>query len=656
MATANAQHNLDLTSNAFQKCAPNIATNIRTCGTVTACNAIPMNTNNLVTSYTSGGDYLLMESLLHHDMEIKMCEARQNGLYDFFMANKVGISHKINSRKLNSGEIEIEPFILARQYSQINNAYWVVSSGVANGSNWQVNVVSSTNIPPDGRSFPPGERAYIDGITVGGTNTHTAWIIVSSTVINNAYVILILQPANAGSYLAAAALTSPTTGILRRGTANVNDYESFCAEPPAYLNWKDVPFWVETQRTSRCRSELYDKWRKLLLEDNALFREFGDLPEIEKNRQLGADWQRRMVDTMMWGKAINANQTVTLYNNLPQIDTFPGGNLNTGGAQCIGKRANMVGIYEQHQQCGRVMDLLGANLDLIALFNSLYQMKRVREASGKNEVTQFDIFTDNITAEAINTAMVAYYNAKSGNSLRLTYDVSANANGNPMAVDAMSAGNQAVHKANFGFNFRSYNIFYPNVRINICSHYFFDDYLSAMQTALGTSNNSGRLLWVLDFAGIYPGILESNEVVNTTGDLKIMAAIDAGFGCTMKVPKTTQTLMSVTGTMIVECTMGNLLIENFPVTGIVSVDANPPLYPPTTTSTTTTTTAATIFYNTSQSYTASCGVGFEGTPVTVTSAANSYVSGISQADANAKALSAATEAAQSQLVCTPIQS
>lgn len=658
--TFNAQHNLAVSSGAFQKCAPNIATNIRSCGTVTGCNAIGMTVPQLTSSYTSSNNYLIMEALFQHEMEIKMCEAVQNGMYDFLMANKVAMNKKMQTRQVNSGQVEIIPFIQARQYSPINNAYWLVSNGMANGANWQVNVVSSTDIPPDARSFPPGERVYIDGQTIGGTNTHTSFQIVSSTVVNagnpSAYCVLVLAPQNSGSYLASAALTSPVTGLLKRGTANINDYEEFCAEPPAYLNWKDVPFWIETQRTSMCSSELYEKWRKWVLADNALYREYGDLPEIEKNRQLAADWQRRMVDVMFWGKAINANQTLSLYPNLPAIETYSSPNLNTGGAQCIGVRANMIGIYEQHVQCGRVYDLQGANLDLISLFNSLYQMKRVRESSSSKMVTQFDIFTDNITAEAINSAMISYYNAKSQNTMRLTYDVSKGANGNPGAVDSMSSGNQPIHQADFGFNYRSYNIFYPNVRINIISHYFFDDYLSSMQTALGQNSNAGRFLWVLDFAGIYPGIMDSNRVVNTTGNLKTLAAVDSSFGCVMRVPTTTQTLTSVTGTMIVECTFGNLLLENFPITGIIYQDTNPPLYPPTTTSTTTTSTTTVLFYNTAQTYTANCPVGYVGSPVTVTAAANSFVSGTSQADANSKALSYATQTAIEQLACTPIES
>lgn len=580
---ATDSNNLLLQTNAFSKCAPNISTNIKQCGTVTLCNAKSMLSTELASSYTRSGEYLVMEALLQTDFEIKMCDTVQNTLYDFLMANKVSISAKWKggAQRVNSGLINIAPFVLARQYSAINNAYWAVSGGTSSGENWQVDVASTTNIPPDVRSFAVDERVYITGETGGGTKTMTSWKVVSATLINNA-VRLVLSPQNSGSYLASSRLASPVTGILTRGTANKNDYEKYCAEPPAYLNWKNVPFWVETQRTSMCKSSLYDKFRKLLMEGNPLYREYGDLDEIERNRQLGADWQRRMVETMFWGKPISANQTLTLYSSLEDIETFDGGSLGVDGAKCVGKRANMVGIYEQLAQCGRVMDLQGAQLNLISLFNELYNIARTRQGAGKQQSTVIDIFTDNITAEAINQAMISYYLAKSQNTLRVTVP----AGGNP---GVNFNRDQDLQKAEFGFNYRSYNLFYPaNVRINIISHYFFDDYLTANSSVSGQSN-AGRLLLVLDFSGIYPGIASSNRVVQKTGDLKTLASISPDFGCVLQVPTQEQTLTSVTGTMIVECPAGNLWLENFS-SAVPAVTSGGPVYPPTTTTTTTTST------------------------------------------------------------------
>lgn len=574
---ATDSNNLLLQPNAFAACAPNLSTDIKTCGTVTTCNAKAMKLAELA-NFTRSGDYLIMGALLKHDMEIRMCETQQNGLYDFLMANKVNISKKMQYDQINSGLYRIKPYILARRYSQINNAYWIGSNGQANGGNWQIDVASSTNIPPDVRSFNVDERVYIAGLTGGGTKTMTAWVIVSSTLINNA-VRLVLSPQNSGSFLAAGRLASPVTGLVVRGTANKDDFEKFCAQPPAYLNWNSVPFWIETQRTSMCMSSMYQKWRSWLMADNPLYREYGDLTDIERNRQLGADWQKRMVETMFWGKAISANQTMASYDQLPEIDTFNGVTLGVDGAKCVGLRANMIGVYEQLVQCGRVVDIQGAQLNLISLFNELYNMKRVRESAGGKQITQFDLFTDSITAEAINQAMITYYQNKSGNALRLNMDIGGNGVTLPFNKD------QEIQKANFGFNYRSYNLFYPALRINVITHYFFDDYLTANTAA--NQANAGRLLLVLDFSGIYPGIMASNRKVWKTGDLKTLAAIDSDFACVMEVPTQEQTLTSVTGTMIVECPSGNLWLENFS-SAVPAVTAGGPPYPPTTTTTTTT--------------------------------------------------------------------
>lgn len=549
MATPNSAIN----PNAFAKCAPAITSNIKQCGSVTACNAVPATAADLATIYQTSTDFRVLEALFHHDFEIKMCEAVQNGLYDFLMANKVSVRRQMQTRRMPGGLIEIAPFVLGRQYSPINNAYWEVGAGQASGGNWQVHAFSTTNIPADVRSFPVGLRVFIDGVSAGGSATRTQWAVVSATLSGNAnYIILVLSPQNAGSFLDPSKLGSPVTGLLRRGTPNVNDYEKFCAEMPAYLNWRNVPFWVETTRTSMCKSSQYDKWRQLVLQDNALYKEFFDIDDIEKNRQLANDWQRRLVDQMFWGKGL-VGQDATNYDSLQLIETFDittdwtGAQLGVDGGTCVGRRANAVGIYEQLAECSRVTDLQDAQLNLPALFREIYNMMRVREGQNHPNPKSFDIFTDSVEADLINTAMIRYYNGKSNGTLRLNMPVE---------------GYTIAKKAEFGFSYRSFPLFWPaGVVLNIITHNFFDDYLTAANQV--GIEDSARVLWLLDFTGIRPGILASNRVVHKTGDLKTLASINPDFACVMRVPTQEQTLMSLTWTMIVDCPAANLIIENF---------------------------------------------------------------------------------------------
>jgi hypothetical protein len=523
-------------------------------------NAAPMTLGDLDV-FQKSGDWRVMESLFHHDLEIRMCEAVQNGLYDFMMAQKVNLSKSLRTAPVNAGLLEIMPFIKARQYSPINNEFWAVTGGTHSAAytddiwgqcDWKVTVASTTNIPADANYFPVGQRVFMQGKTAGGSATRTAWVVIK-TVDTNApdSVDLYLKGQNSASNLLpflGDKLGHPATGLLQIGTPNVNEYEKFCTEPPTVLNWKNVPFWIEGTRNSTCKSSLYDKWRTLVLAGNPMYKEFFNLDEIEKNKQIGASWQRRMVTQMFWGKPL-PHQTIADYDDLDEITAFDASSLGLGvdGAAVIGRRANAVGIYEQLAECDRIADALGGQLNLPALFTEMYNMMRVREGNGTGNPKAFDVFTDSVTAELINQAMILYYKAKSGSQLMYTVDAAGPAK-----------------KAEFGFNYRSYALFWPpGVTMNVVTHYAFDDWRAAGLSAIGAADNTTRVLWVLDFAGIYPGIISSRRVTQETGNLKTLAAVNADFACVEKVPTREQTLTGLTWTMIVECPAGNLIIENF---------------------------------------------------------------------------------------------
>jgi hypothetical protein len=568
-------------ANAFSKCAPNISNNIRQCGTVTQCNAKPVTSDELQSLYMKSGDFRVMDALFKHDIEIKMCEAVQNGLYDFFMSQKVVTNKNFQTRRTSAGVIEVAPFVLARQYSPINNQYWKVNSGTAAAAvyDWKIVVTSLTNIPTDIGYFPSREgagrgiRVLIHGKSNLGAATETQYEVGRSTDNGDNTITLELIDNNLGSFMDADNLSHPTGGLLRRGTPNVNKYEKFCAEAPTVLNWKNVPFWVEETRWGLCWSSLYQKWKKMVLEGNMLYDEFYNLEETQKNKQLGKDWQDRFVYQLFFGKGL-PYQTADAYDQLDDITTFDGSAFGLGvdGGKCVGKRASVVGIYEQMWQCGRVFDALGAQLNLPALFQEFYNMMRVREGAQRKNAKQFDVFTDSVTAKLINNAMLAYYKNESNDMLRLNMPVE---------------GYSPAKKADFGFYYSSYPLFWPQgVVMNVVWHDFFDDYIAA-GTAVGMGDST-RVLWVLDFAGIYPGIISSTRKVSKT-DPATLAAISANFGCVMEVPTNEITMLATVLTVIVECPKGNLIIQNFSSAVPEAVTQGGNSYPGSHTSTTTST-------------------------------------------------------------------
>lgn len=574
-------------ANAFAKCAPAISTDLKHCGSVGLCCAIPLTTDDLSTVYQSDGDMRVLDALLMSDFEIKQCEANQNGLYEFLMAQKVNLSHKVIPQGLNADVIQIAPFIKADQYSPINNEFWLFNSGVDPGGNhdWEIVVTSPTNIPVSTDTFPGGRRIHLFGESAAGSRTMTMWAVAHVTDNGDGSLTLVLDDMNAASNLDPDKLEDPLLGYLRVGENNVSDYEHNCDEQPAYLNNKLVPFWVQTVRWAWCSSTAYTQYRELMLKSNALYRKFFDLPETKRNQQLMLTQQKHFVNHFFFAKPISANQTLADYNELEDINAFSWEEMGFEGADdhigvdggiCVGKRAEATGVIEQLAECGRVVDLLGEDLNLPALFHAFYHILRVREGNGnRNRIV--DVFTDTFTAELINRAMIQYYASQSedhngDSTLRLNMPVE---------------GFQLAKKANFGFYYKSYPLFTPQgCTMNVITHYAFDDELEVANQA--GIEDTARMIWVLDFSGIYPGIIASNRIVHDTGALRDLAKISPDYACVMKVHTKQQSLFSMTYACIVECPAGNLVIENIGP-GVPDIEEVPGLEYPTTTTTTTTT-------------------------------------------------------------------
>jgi len=544
-----------VSANIFSKCLPAFGTDISHCGTVTVCDVATLDESTLELVFFPSGRPMAMSALLMQDFEIKMCGAIQNGLYDFLIANSVDMSKRITKVDLGKGRFMIMPFLQAEQKSRINNEYWAVSGGTEQGvttGDWIVTFTSTSGIPASERWFNSGMRIFIDGLSAGGTATRTAWMVTPGTipVVAGANVTVELTSQNDGSFLGAVKAPTtaegwPVTGLATRGTPNVSDWEEWCEEGPGLNPNKLVPFWIETVRNSLCSSELYDQYRDMVIDDNPYYKKFIDVPEVEKNAQLGRDWQSRFANTFFWNKAISANQDLTNWRSLDQISTAAGTDITPPDeGACVGYRANAIGVYEQLAECGRVHDLQGQVLNLQELFKALYRIQQARKALNQPS-DQIDIYTDSEFASKIQQGMIEYFDLKSGGRLAFNFDVT-----------------KPPTPGKFGFRFNSYPLDWPVLTLNVVTHQFFDDRIDAAKAAAANLEPVSRFVWILDWSNIYAGILASNRVVNQTGDLKTRAAVDSSYMCVMRVPSRRQTLTSVTWTAVVECPDTSLILEN----------------------------------------------------------------------------------------------
>ena len=566
------------TDNLFSRCLPAIGTNIESCGAVTACDAKVVTSGDLASIYGSNDtNYRILGNLIAADFVGKAVGVRQNGLYDFLQANKRVLGGKrLSVQQVAGGVWELSPFIKMGRKRQLNTEYWTARVAAATGStpsqtaDLDLKIYSQSSIPADARWFPNGLRIFVSGknsinsesSSAVDTTYRLAFVVKafvsSSTDENGAYVRITVTPQNAGSVFSAANMpdalkakaqippdleAGAILGLVVRGTPNVSDYESYCAEIPGLNNNQLLPFWIETTRYSICEDELTQKYLSALRDSNPFFKQFGDVETVELNRQIIEDFQRRHANSFFFNKPLNANQTLANYNNLPTIQV-PTGSLNLAvDGRCIGRKANATGIYEQLGECGRVYDMEAETLDLNKLFNSLYRLQREREAAG-TKADIIELFTDSFYANQFIIGMVNYFKAKYGSDVfRLTMQL-----------------NQGGEQGPFGFRFYRFTLDYPQVELRIVTHRMFDDMLAAHKAA--GFETAGRMLWAIDWQNVYQGIIDSNTVTNKTGDLKQLAAVDDSYSCVMKVPSRTTKLTSTTYTAVLEAETTSFVIEN----------------------------------------------------------------------------------------------
>lgn len=540
---------MSISANIFEKCLPAIGTSINSCGALTECDIVTATPDDLEAIFQSEGDFRDMSSLLMTQFEIKACGTKQNGLYDFLMANAKPMKNRTIKTPLGFGNSEIAPFIMAETTSIINDKYWSIKESTDNGGgSVTFNVQSPGNVDLDLAWFPDDIRIFVFGTSSGGSAIRGSYKVTgaaASTYSGSPSIAVTASTQQGGSFLPTAKKSIPTAGFMVLGTPNIADVERWCENRPALNGRKHVPFWFETNRWTMCVDELYERAFARLRTNNDYFRLFGDIEVAQRNKQFAERFQRDWVNQVFWGKASSANQTLASYRSLPTISSATSSvfDLNTEG-KCVGRKADVIGIYEQLAQCNRVADLQGQQLNLEELFQAIYEIVRSRGDQGKpNKV--IEIITDSYFASLFQRGMIRYFNAQSEGLARFMIDTKKIMTG---------------QKGELGFSFDSYHLIWPQgVELRILTHDFFDDFVSIAKDE--GVESSGRMLWILDWSGIYPGIIASNRVVHRTGDINDLAKIDASYACIMANPTQEVSLNSVTYTVVVECPLDNLIIE-----------------------------------------------------------------------------------------------
>jgi len=555
---------LQVSEHFASQCSPVIGLADDTCGSVTRADIAFLTPSQLNDLFSPGGLFADMDGWFLHQIEMNACGVKRYAFYDWIMANADRTVFRAAvdpGMKVVGGAPMMRPFILAKQEDVINQDYWKVVGGAATGSytiNHPEAAVGTTtqgplttvtggtrvirvnnrhNIPLDPNWFRQRDVLYLFNKAGNGVTTQGNWRVIAAAVDDAlTYIDVLVASENAGSNAPFDA--TPIKGVIIPGINNVNDYEKFCQNLPNILNQKRVPFWLQTSRWSRCIDSEYEVVYGKLISSNAAFREFYAIDEAKRNKQDETKRMRDEINAFLFQKAISANQTMALWENLEAINTVAGDviDVNTSG-KLIARRANFIGVKEQLRVCDRVIDLQNNPLNLLEFLDLNYDIARYRKTAGR-KVTDIDWWMNTTMRSYFHTAMMQYYKDMYLDQARFIVEI------NKMSEE-------------LGVVYDSYMVKRPGgIRINIISDDFFDDYFDEFDAQ--SMGHVGNLILNLDIGkppngSIYLAQIASNRRAYTTAQIQELAKIDKTYLCVMENPTFRQTLTSETRTVVVEC-------------------------------------------------------------------------------------------------------
>lgn len=296
---------------------------------------------------------------------------------------------------------------------------------------------------------------------------------------------------------AAKATYQPTTGIVKIGANAVSDFQQYAAQLPGYNEYGLVEYWRQTHRWTHKYNDEYVKALEAATTSDGL-KKFRLLPLAKLRAQQEKFMEDFFYESCFYGDVENENQTTANWFNLPQVTDPAWAASGESGTLALEYLSRTIGIRTQIAACGNVYDQQQGPLDLDALFEAGYYVKREREGEANAEVTDIDIMTDlRFTRPLLRQIMTRYYKQKYG-------------------IDNVNMFMKSGEKITFNgavmFEHDSYELPDYGYTLNVFSDQYFDDKVAQFQTG---QKSGGRAIWMLDWSDINVGVIKSMSIPRT---------------------------------------------------------------------------------------------------------------------------------------------
>lgn len=399
----------------------------------------------------------------------------------------------------------IQPFISLPKEDVVNVGAFVVDGGEAGEEDyeWKLTIKNGTadfqnpDLPAIHTQFVAGDTLAVFFTAGDGSNQVKNVEVVSSTDItyggDPTAEVVVKAPFNQTQWDALTspekALWQPTGGLVMFTGNSTSNYRARCVQKGFYNPNSMAHYWFQTFRKTFQWTDEYERVNNAPTM-SAFFKEYLRLPLAKQIQLQDADYLTSLANAVMWSQPY-AGQDVETWQtagNLPVV-------YDLDGTTVMDVETRMKGIETQLDECGRVLDLAGAPLNIDTLKTILPILARNRAGTGaaKDQVWKVDLLATPTIAGLLKRVLSAAYRDTWG--VQYTQEVRS------------GVGTNDILAKNGVWN-NSYHLDDINIELNVVSGLFLEDFQAMAPVGHKTAVNYA---FALDFTDIDLFVMEARS-------------------------------------------------------------------------------------------------------------------------------------------------
>lgn len=387
-------------------------------------------------------------------------------------------------RKKRGYQSIIQPFVTLPKEDVVNVGAFVVTAGEAGAEDyeWQLTIENgpadfqNDDLPAIDEQFVVGDTLLIFFTSAAGSSEVKNVEVVSSTDATYggtpAATVVVKAPYNQAQWDLLTGpeqtLWQPTGGLVMFSGNSTSNYRARCVQKGFYNPNSMAHYWFQTFRKTFQWTDEYERVNNAPTMSD-FFKGYLRLPLAKQIQIQDGDYMTSIANAIMWGQPY-AGQNVETWQTAGNIPVV----YDLDGTTVMDVETRLKGYETQLEECGRVLDMAGAPLNLDTIMALLPVIARNRAGTGaaKDQVWKIDMLVNPYMGGLIKRVMAAVY--------KDTFGVQYTENLRPGTNDILAAN---------GVWNNTYHLDDHNITLNVISGFFLEDFNSMTPTAHKTATN-----------------------------------------------------------------------------------------------------------------------------------------------------------------------